>query len=256
MPIHGMSPHIKSGSLVHKTVPPPPSPDPTESICCIPQQAVESAFQVSSPKVGRFLVLYRCTAIFDTSVRTANTGLWQRWDIFKGWEFELTTAGTIKYRGPYRAISLDTEREWTQDSGKIFKLEEPAATTFNPSPYRFVLYGGGDHVAATSTLYGAAGHGTWSRLVHTSQSPRRRTHALYIALPELIAHIIACGVAPKDVPGSLQQGPWGYVVLGFTATAGRKGPESFRSGRDMKPKEAWKEGWWYTWRPGMEVWVC
>lgn len=83
----------------------------------------------------------------------------------------------------------------------------------------------------------------------------RSTHVVYISLPELVAHIIACGVAAEDVPRSLQQGRWGCVKLSFTP-AEWTGPGGLRSGRDMKPKEAWKEGWWYTWRPGMDVWVC
>lgn len=280
------SPLIKFGNLTHKILSPPPSTSPTESVCCIPQQTVDSAFRVSTLKCGRFLVLYRCTAVFDPSMHASNAGFWQRWELCKGWEFELTPNGTVKYRGPYRELGSDTEREWTKGAAEIRKLVSPREPTAPPSKrqkdsdgegassksgstepptaagndgtpvtYRFALYGLGNHVSAVSTFPAAAGQGTWRRLVNEPQRSYRCTHVLYISLPELVGHIIACGVAAEDVPRSLQQGGWGCVKLSFS-TAEWRGPEGMRCGRDMKPQDAWKEGWWYTWRPGMEVWVC
>lgn len=291
MPTAVISPLIKAGNLTHKTVCPPPSMNTNESICCIPEQVVDLAFRTSMLRRCRFLVLYRCYITSSHPMHTPSASFWQRWDMCKGWVFELTLDGTVKYDGPYRGLEADTEREWAKGLAEIRNLVNPRGTilanqrqlgqtqegggerTLAPShtkysnkgndlpdsnrilPYRFALYGCGDHVSTVSTIPTATGQGTWKLLINEPEKSHKSTHVLYISLPELIGHMIASGVVPKDVPRSLKQGEWGCVGLSFQSTEW-PGPEGIRSSDEAKPKEKWKEGWWYTWRPGMEVWVC
>lgn len=292
MPTAVISALIKAGNLSHKTLPQFTRASSIESMCCIPQQAVDAALSTPTLKNGRFLIFYRCTTIIidDPSMRTPDASFRQRCDVCQGWEFELTQEGTVKYNGLYRGLEIDTEQEWTTGRAEIKNLvsphgaispkkKQPRQTTEENQDipakisrkeypnkdsdlhesydltYRFALYGCGDHVSVVSTIRDATGQGTWKRLLNEPRKSYRSTHVLYISLPELIGHMIACGVAAGDVTRSLQQGEWGSVKLNFHAMEWR-GPESIRSGRDAKPKDKWKEGWWYTWRPGMEVWVC
>lgn len=184
---------------------------------------------------------------------------------------------------------MDMEQQWTKGSAELRRLVYMSKSGFSASEeqekgkvggslnpttegsnssssssndvndalptYRFALYGGGDHIGVVSTIPAVAGQGTWRLLMNEPQKAKRTTHVMYISLPELVGHIIACGVAPENVPRALQQGKWGCVKLEFHTT-GWRGPESMRSLNDGEPKEQWKEGWWYTWRNGMEIWVC